>query len=708
VAVEYGFTGFEAGDTDFSGVAAVRGFVVGVTDLYPRTGQFMCAAVNGQATPNAPFVYHHKNTAIGNPVGAGNTVKALTRVFFRIVVAPSLNDTWFFSVGGLSYPGPVFGGSYGGVLLNTDRTFAAATWNTPTGGANSTTVLALTTWYRADLTWTLQQSGANTIGTATCSVYDEAGAFLETVTNTTTIALTAAMPPAICIANGGIQSSSYHIDYDDWWWGIADGADVAGLAFPTATRVTRVPVLAQGSVAQWTGDYRTQQSTPIMFTANEQNNAAAGQQTLFTKDTAATLGITGIEGAIVRARMRSNVSSGNESLLMGGVAYTIPVTTAYPTTLSQTGVNYAAIADATFDGWEFGARNDRGTDLRLTGCYIDVLHAGSSIPAPYTDVTEPFRLNIITYVGNGTYKTVTGMGFGAQTLWVKPNNASITTGGYKIARAGGTICYGPGASGSFTNAVLALTDDGFLLGPSSTMNQNGTTYVAIGIRDGGAGGGFYHSTRTRCGNGLDNQDVPFREPFSPDFAFNCGSGQANMIRTSAMVGDLSLAWSGGVVLTDQIQAMIATGFQVGTATFVNGINNALPSTILRIGAALGLILHVGTITPSGATATITGIPFTPVFVSAQKTVNGGFPGYWRCSLVHAGLTSVQWSSASTVTTGITSITADGFTIGSSLATNGVPVHWFAFAPGALSAGGCIVSLPTGADSGGGAGCAVSL
>lgn len=707
MAVEYGWTGFESGEQDALTPTAARGGVVGYTDLSPRSGQFMFTAVVGDVVANTPAVYRRKDTTIGNPVGAGNTALTLTRVFFRIRIAPSLNDTFIFSSGGISFPT-----TYGGLLLNTDRTFACFTWATPAGGANSTTVLALDTWYRADLSWTLTQSGVNTIGTASCSLYTEDGAFLETVTNTTTTVATAGMPVAVLIGNGGVQASTFQIDYDDWWWGTASAGDVATLAFPTATRVAYVGASGQGSLAQWTGDYRTQIDHPYNVGAADNQTAPAtpNTSTTFLHATAASQGISGIEGVIVRANLRSTASSGNESLLLGGVAYTVPVTTLL-TALGQNGVNFAAIAEATFDGWEFGARNDRGTQLLMANCYLEVLHAGSAGLAPYAEVSDPFSLNIITWTGNGTYQTITGMGFPAQVLLVFPvANASGPPSFMWSPRNGGTrgICMAPGSQ-DVRNGILGLTADGFLAGPALHVNASGTVYLAVGIRDGGAGaGGYYMTSRSRIGSGVDNWDVAFRNGFSLDLGLcNSGASPSGTARTSYMVGDVSIPYGGAAALTNMIQAVTATGYQVGTALGVNGTTIYLSELLMRIGGGLGLIMHVGTMTPSGASATITGIPFTPVFIAVVKQV-ANTTALWRSSLTHATANSSQWNGGNLQANGVTAITADGATIGSALAQNGVPVHWIAFGPGSVPPGACIVSLPMGADSGGGLGCAVSL
>jgi len=304
-----------------------------------------------------------------------------------------------------------------------------------------------------------------------------------------------------------------------------------------------------------------------------------------------------------------------------------------------------------------------------------VLHGGSSQPAPYTDVSGPFRLNLIVYTGNGGYQTRTGMGFGSQVLIILPSTSSLASGAYKLARLGGTFAMGFESGGTRSmNGVLAITDDGFSLGPNNNVNQNTVQYLAIGMQDGGAAG-FFLDHLTRMGGFVDNWDIPFGDGFTPDIAWHQAvQTGATIIRTPQMVGDLSVSWSGLITTSNLIQALNADGFEVGNNTTVNGSNIQMLEFILRIGSLTNLI-HTGTLTPGGSSATITGIPFTPTFVMCQKQANSG-SGAWRSSLMtnHVGTTSTQWVNGGTTTTGITSITADGFTIGSLLAQNGVPVH----------------------------------
>lgn len=727
MAIEYGWTGFEQGDGDpFILGSFGRGGIVGAGLYRPRTGENFFNFNPGDNIVNLWASYARKNTALG--VGTASAT-GIARVFFRIVRAPNLNNSAIFCIGTLSS-----GGQQGWIAVDSGLTWKV--WSFNAHGLSSSAALSLNTWYRADLTHVVTQSGVNVATSTVASIYQEDGTLVETLTssNTGTPIGTVNLPTDTACGNGSGASAAIEVHYDDLWWGQADGADQATLAFPAvAMRVSRVPPFAQGSVAQWTGDFRTQIDAPMQVGAGVdiQSNAVATQQTLFTKDSISNLGISGVEGALVAGQIRTLGAAGNDSFMLGGVAYPFATPTGVPPTLPRrTGVNYASIGDATFDGWEFGCRNDRGTSLQLSTNYLEVLHSGAGKPAPFTDISGPFKINIITYVGNGTYQTISTMGFAAQWLYIcNGTGTALASGCVKTVRTGGTRMLALGASSQDTrNGVLSVTSTGFTLGPSNNVNQNGVTYVAIGMQDGGTGIGGYHLSVIggRIGNNIDNTNVVFPEPFTPDIAWNLGGTGGSIIKTSAMsAGDFAVGFSGtpGGVNTNLIQALNADGYQVGNSGSVQAIGAYFTCIAMKISAQNSGFVHVGTATPGGSTFTVTGLPFSPIWVGVQRENNTG-TGFWRCSLVHATAQSMGWNGGNLQNNGVTAITADGFSIGSALATAGVPIYWIALGPGEISVGcgpvifpigsdsgggsGCLPGLPIGSDSGGGAGCQVSL
>jgi hypothetical protein len=483
MAIEYGWTGFENGEADACALAPTRGAIIGT--VRARTGQYLYACYSGLASANNWAAYRRKNTTLGTGMAAGQSATTIARVFFRLVAFPVANNAPCFGVGSLS----VGSNQRTALALDTTGHFAA---QTPSGtGTYSASTLSLDTWYRLELTHVVTQGAGVSLGlTVTIDVRDEGGTLIETVTRTQSpIATNASLPTDVILGNGSVTAFVFLYEFDDWWWGSADGADQATLAFPLATKITRVPATAQGAAADWTGDYRTIIDAPReTVVADEQSCAATiGLTTTFVHDSAAALGITGIEGVIVRGELRTpSGGAGDEALLYNGVEYpvAIPNGAAYNNN-AQEGVLYGVGVDAGFDAAEFGAINKRGvaSGLRLATSYLEVLHSGPGPVTPFVNGTGPWKLNIITYVGTGTYQTIAGVGFGASVILILPiTGLAADTGVWKLARAGGTLSYSWGATARSSVAVMSITSDGFILGPSTHANRSGSNYLAICIQ----------------------------------------------------------------------------------------------------------------------------------------------------------------------------------------------------------------------------------
>ena len=688
MAIEYGFTGFEGGEADACPVGLQRGQVVG--SLRARTGQCLFEFYTGVAAANSWYAYRRRNTTLGTGLGTGASATTITRVFFKLIAFPLATNAPCFGVGSNS----VGANQRTALAIDTTGHFAA---QTPSGtGVYSAATLTLDAWYRIDLTHVATQlAGANMSLTVTISVYDANDTLVETVTRTQSpIATNVSLPTDVVCGNPSVTAFVCMYEYDDWWWGSADGADQATLAFPTATRITRVPATAQGAAADWTGDYRTIIDAPRETIVTDEQSCAAtvGLTTTFTHATAGALNISGIEGILVRGQLRTpSGGAGNEALLYNGVQYTVAVPSgAAFNTNAQEGVSYPDIGSG-FDSAEFGARNLRGvaSGLRLATCYLEVLHSGLGVPTPFINGSGPWRLNMITYTGNGAYQTITGMGFGASVLMIFPVTGLASTGGVlKLARAGGTTAFNWGGGTRNNNGVPSITGDGFTLGPNDDVNQSGQTFLAIGIQDGTTGA---LSSDMYAGSQVDGRDYVMPTPptpFQPDIVL-VADETAAVLRTSAMVGDISLIiGQGNPNIANQIQALNTDGFELGDSTFANGVIRSYFWWAQQIIPELASFVHVGTITPGGASFTATGIPFTPVFVLARQQASTN-QTYWRSSLTHVGADSTQLGSANNSITAITSLTADGFTGGAAISSAGVPVFWVAFAPGTPAPPPCI-------------------
>ena len=162
--------------------------------------------------------------------------------------------------------------------------------------------------------------------------------------------------------------------------------------------------------------------------------------------------------------------------------------------------------------------------------------------------------------------------------------------------------------------------------------------------------------------------------FAPDVVILKGdNAQVAVIRTATMAGDSTKPMVGATALTaNLIQSFTADGFTVGSDNRVNASSTAYYWTAMK---AAGSALSVGSYTGNGTAQAITGRGFSPEYVNV-------FPATaQRAQLRIAGMTrSFQFDSNTGITTGITSLDSDGFSVGNNATVNsaGVVYHYLAW------------------------------
>tara|TARA_R100000734_G_scaffold18790_1_gene16554 strand:+ start:1516 stop:2595 length:1080 start_codon:yes stop_codon:yes gene_type:complete len=105
----------------------------------------------------------------------------------------------------------------------------------------------------------------------------------------------------------------------------------------------------------------------------------------------------------------------------------------------------------------------------------------------YTTIDTPESyFNVVTYTGNGSTQSITGVGFQPDMVWLKSRNASgdhvITDSsrgtGKQIMTNGSNTDSWEETEQSATNRITSFDSDGFSLGANAEGNTNGDTYVA--------------------------------------------------------------------------------------------------------------------------------------------------------------------------------------------------------------------------------------
>ncbi|HLF71104.1 MAG TPA: hypothetical protein VI759_02995 [Dehalococcoidia bacterium] len=172
------------------------------------------------------------------------------------------------------------------------------------------------------------------------------------------------------------------------------------------------------------------------------------------------------------------------------------------------------------------------------------------------------NLNVGSYAGNATdNRSITGVGF--QPAWVM-TLGDAQNSIFRPGTVSGDVSFLVHGSGQLTDRIQAMQADGFQLGTNVDVNQSGVTFHYIAWK---ASASVVVQT-TYVGNGVDNTSIT-GAGFSPAFVWvKRDTTNASSWRSDTFVGDSSTIWDGAFA-ANSIQALEASGFQVGTNARVN-------------------------------------------------------------------------------------------------------------------------------------------
>ncbi len=215
---------------------------------------------------------------------------------------------------------------------------------------------------------------------------------------------------------------------------------------------------------------------------------------------------------------------------------------------------------------------------------------------------------------------------------------------------------------------------------SASTDNPGNSFSAAGSF---ASGALLLTSGSYTGNGVDNRAIAGLG-FHPDLVLvKADAAQIAVARTSTMSGDAAKPMTGSTALAaNLIQSLDATGFTLGTDTRVNANGTTYYWTALR--ASVGT-LAVGAYSGTGAARSITGIGFSPeyamIFAAAANQPVQRAGGMTR---------SFNFDNDTGSTTSITSLDADGFSVGTNaeVNTSGAAYHYVLWndAPGTVRVG----------------------
>ena len=317
------------------------------------------------------------------------------------------------------------------------------------------------------------------------------------------------------------------------------------------------------------------------------------------------------------------------------VTDSVPTGTAFGSFI-QTGGAVSNVPPLT---WTLGSNSDASAAGSFTG-------SSGGVPIVYSG----------SYPGNGlSSQTITGLPFQPAFVIIK---ADATTG-TAVARSSTmtlTKDLGQGDVAAVANLITALNADGFTLGSSNArVNASSTTYHYVAFKE--VAGEI--KTGTYTGN---NNPVTVTVGFQPAFVLTmCSGAKKSGFRTADNTGTDSFELIASKVKTNQITSLTATGFVVDGGP-VN--ENGLSYNYVAFKAVTGQ-MSTGTFVGNGTSGSVTTAGFQPAFVWVRGDSADNIEPVFKGSSTGNGTDKSESTlGLANFASGITSLTANGFTYGS--------------------------------------------
>jgi hypothetical protein len=173
------------------------------------------------------------------------------------------------------------------------------------------------------------------------------------------------------------------------------------------------------------------------------------------------------------------------------------------------------------------------------------------------------HMSLGTYTGNGSSKSITGLGFSPEYAMVL--SAASTAAVQRMSAMTRTFTFG--ADTGSTTGITSLDSNGFSVGSSSSVNSNAATYHYVAWNE----DVDEMDTTSYAGTGASHSITGVG--FQPDFVIvhsnDTATGRAGAMRSSSLSGTASQLFTAASNETTGITALQSDGFQVGTSTTVN-------------------------------------------------------------------------------------------------------------------------------------------
>lgn len=293
--------------------------------------------------------------------------------------------------------------------------------------------------------------------------------------------------------------------------------------------------------------------------------------------------------------------------------------------------------------------------------------------------TTSFKMASGSYNGFVGNHTISGLSFRPDLVIVKQASDTVTQN-YAIFK---TKMMRGGVSAYLSNPVLqisggiTLTSDGFTFSNSEILNGPGDTYYwtafgnAFDPHDNSGAGNFAIGAYT--GSAGDDRDIA-RLPFQPDLVTIKGNVASSSVwRSSAQTGDNSGFFDANIDVSNNIQALNADGFRIGTQGNVN--SNGIVYYWFAFKNSENF--KVGTYSGSGSPQNFTGVGIKPdlLWIKSIDAVNAVMK---PASLTGDG--TQFFTNLANVLDRVTSVLSNGFSLGGNqIETNSLGTNNYRYA-----------------------------
>lgn len=302
-----------------------------------------------------------------------------------------------------------------------------------------------------------------------------------------------------------------------------------------------------------------------------------------------------------------------------------------------------------------------------------------------SDCTSSGTFCVGQYTGNATSPRKITTGFQPSFVIVKRTTA---IGGHfhTASQPGNESVYLHNAvrdtSGNF---IRDFASDGFNVGHTGTTGDNvsGAVYNFIAFKT--TSGVFAEGTY--AGDATDNRSISSLG-FQPDLVLVKNATNATANNTNSVMNLQESYGDSGSVLTatantvNTIQALEADGFQIGTHAYVNNTGDTYYwvafKGVTNYSASGTYEMDVGSYTGTGSSFSVNTLSFKPDLVIIKSNVAS--QSAFRTSMMHGDITAYLGAATADFAGGITSLNADGFSLGNNpgVNTSGVTYQWQAF------------------------------